>query len=225
MFCWIKELVQLYYFTFIPAVFKDRVVLAVGQEYIGGGGGLEDAPSLGSTQCPSFSFKTVWSICFLNGDRLYVFRWDQQWFWWIQVNPAYARACVGCHLFDSFSWRCEVYRKGNLGARVIKVCWVGICAPSYSTSDFSGDGGWVLLAQGCPRPSCEVEPGSSPTLKSSVGNSLADSSPATSWGVQQALGQLGWNCGWAYLLPPRHWKHGVPSMLMAPFTEEMKGFL
>lgn len=41
-----------------------------------------------------------------------------------------------------FSWRCEAYRKRSFGARGIKVCWVGIHEPSYSTRDFSGDGGF-----------------------------------------------------------------------------------
>lgn len=112
-----------------------------------------------------------------------------------------------------FSWRCEVYRTGGFGVKGIKLCWVGICKPSCSTSDFSGDGGRVLLAQGCPRPGCEVEPGNFPTLKSSGGNSVTCNSPDTSWGVQQGLGQLGWNCGQVYLCPPRHWKYGVPICL------------
>lgn len=68
-------LLQLYYFTIIPAVFKDRCGPSIWAG-VRGRGRLEDAPSLGSTQCPCFCFKTVWSICFWSGDRPYVFRWD-----------------------------------------------------------------------------------------------------------------------------------------------------
>lgn len=70
-----------------------------------------------------------------------------------------------------------------------------------------------------------MERGSSPMLKSSGGNSLADSSLTASLGVQQGLGQLGWNSGRVYLRRPRHWKYGVLGMFMAPFTGEMTGSL